>query len=500
MNKDTVVVALYDFTAEQENHLSLCEGDKIRVLRQESSGWWNGVLLHDKTRSGWFPATYVEEIPTSDILPLQSAPPSPVLSPTSQHQPSSPCGQWVRYLTEDGQPYYVNSVTGESSWSAPSISPTIANFAPYSPPQTPVEDLLSSSFSRVDIGQSVASVDEETYGKPGRLLSSIRPSTESFSSAFKPKRLSSATTQSAATTDSASRAMAVTDNGKYGYSNNFWSDKGDKSGFDILVLKHRQGKEMCKDIVQMMAERAHIEECYAKSLLELAKTPLGTMESGTSKTAWNQLKFDIETQARSRLEFSKKTIKEVQQPLINFKNEQKKMRKNYEATIAADRKFLMLKYQNAVKMRRSYQTKAKDAEVADAMFAQGTTDVSKKEYQKLEDNSRRERKKASIAALDYKNSVEEYERIRLQWEDDMQTACYEFQQAEEERIDYTKVVLRKFMDIQKEVNLQCKESSEMAESSIDAVSKDVDIEMYVKSNFTGNQKPVPLLFEQYKQY
>jgi hypothetical protein len=40
----------------------------------------------------------------------------------------------------------------------------------------------------------------------------------------------------------------------------------------------------------------------------------------------------------------------------------------------------------------------------------------------------------------------------------------------------------------------------MVESSIDAVSREIDIEMFVKSNFTGNQKPIPLQFEQHKQY
>lgn len=47
----------------------------------------------------------------------------------------------------------------------------------------------------------------------------------------------------------------IGEDGKYGYENNFWSDKGDKSGFDILVLKHRSGKEVCKDISAFMSER-----------------------------------------------------------------------------------------------------------------------------------------------------------------------------------------------------------------------------------------------------
>lgn len=40
----------------------------------------------------------------------------------------------------------------------------------------------------------------------------------------------------------------------------------------------------------------------------------------------------------------------------------------------------------------------------------------------------------------------------------------------------------------------------MVESSISAVSKEVDIEMFVKSFFTGSQKPLPLIFEPVPNY
>lgn len=35
-----------------------------------------------------------------------------------------------------------------------------------------------------------------------------------------------------------------------GYCDNFWNDKGGKTGFDILVLKHRNGKEVLKDLAE----------------------------------------------------------------------------------------------------------------------------------------------------------------------------------------------------------------------------------------------------------
>jgi hypothetical protein len=38
-----------------------------------------------------------------------------------------------------------------------------------------------------------------------------------------------------------------------GFGDNFWNDKGGKTGFDILVLKHRNGKEVLKDLAECVA-------------------------------------------------------------------------------------------------------------------------------------------------------------------------------------------------------------------------------------------------------
>ena len=98
--------------------------------------------------------------------------------------------------------------------------------------------------------------------------------------------------------------------------------------------------------------------------------------------------------------------------------------------------------------------RAKDAEAASA---QQSASLTKKDFSKFEENSKRERKKASMAAYDYKSAVEDYENTRMRWEDDMQTACTEFQQAEEERLDFVKSTLQSYLDVQKKVNASCKE-------------------------------------------
>lgn len=46
------------------------------------------------------------------------------------------------------------------------------------------------------------------------------------------------------------------------------------------------------------------------------------------KTAWHQVKFDLENQARIRASLAQQIIERVDKPIIEFKEKQKKARKD----------------------------------------------------------------------------------------------------------------------------------------------------------------------------
>ncbi|XP_044073484.1 nostrin [Siniperca chuatsi] len=52
--------ALYNFTPEQDDELTLKEGDLLDIHAKEENGWWFGEL---NGKTGHFPSTYVEELP-----------------------------------------------------------------------------------------------------------------------------------------------------------------------------------------------------------------------------------------------------------------------------------------------------------------------------------------------------------------------------------------------------------------------------------------------------
>ncbi|XP_071330099.1 nostrin [Trachinotus anak] len=52
--------ALYNFTPEQDDELTLKEGDLLDIYTKEENGWWFGEL---NGQTGHFPSSYVEELP-----------------------------------------------------------------------------------------------------------------------------------------------------------------------------------------------------------------------------------------------------------------------------------------------------------------------------------------------------------------------------------------------------------------------------------------------------
>ncbi|XP_044222575.1 nostrin [Thunnus albacares] len=62
--------ALYNFTPDQDDELTLREGDLLDIYTKEESGWWFGVL---NGRTGLFPSTYVEELPVLNSIKSSDA-------------------------------------------------------------------------------------------------------------------------------------------------------------------------------------------------------------------------------------------------------------------------------------------------------------------------------------------------------------------------------------------------------------------------------------------
>lgn len=71
--------ATFSYDAENEDELSITEGDIINVIAQIEGGWWEGEC---NGRSGWFPSNFVVEV-TDAPPPVVAPAPAPTAPVTT---------------------------------------------------------------------------------------------------------------------------------------------------------------------------------------------------------------------------------------------------------------------------------------------------------------------------------------------------------------------------------------------------------------------------------
>ena len=75
----------FDYDAENNDELTLKEGDMVKVLDQEEEGWWKGEL---NGKIGVFPSNFVELVKgpppsTDEPQPERDLPKEPGIAPVS---------------------------------------------------------------------------------------------------------------------------------------------------------------------------------------------------------------------------------------------------------------------------------------------------------------------------------------------------------------------------------------------------------------------------------
>ncbi|OAQ28160.1 ras GEF [Linnemannia elongata AG-77] len=105
-----LVRAMYDFHSEDPTNLTFQRDDVIQVLAQLDSGWWAGLI---DGRQGWFPSNYVEVLDENDLDSEEGD------EYVEGDDLDSADDLWLPQTTPDGQVFYYNQRTQESSWTIP---------------------------------------------------------------------------------------------------------------------------------------------------------------------------------------------------------------------------------------------------------------------------------------------------------------------------------------------------------------------------------------------
>jgi len=271
------------------------------------------------------------------------------------------------------------------------------------------------------------------------------------------------------------------------FNEHFWGPNGG----DVIEKRLNQGSESSKLFAYFMEERAAIEETYSKGLLKLLKNTSNLTEFGTLRDSWLSIRGETENLAKIHHDLSVTLHKDLGQSLNKFKDDQQKLRRQYIADSWKMNKERKTLEQNIYKLREKYEDFAKKAEQS-----QSTVETAKSQNKspadvaKLTQKAQKFAKEEMMFEHEYKESIMKLGSFQPTWEDKISAIYQVLQTQEEERIDYLKTLLDKFISTLEVGAPYMIDACKRMKESVKAIDKNEDITCFIRENQTGTDKPI----------
>ncbi|XP_053279334.1 proline-serine-threonine phosphatase-interacting protein 1 isoform X2 [Pleuronectes platessa] len=293
----------------------------------------------------------------------------------------------------------------------------------------------------------------------------------------------------------------------------FWgSDLTCHAGYDAVIQRLRDGRQMCKDVEELLKMRALAEERYGKELVTIARKAGGHTEISTLRASFDQLRTQMETIGHFRMQLSD-ILKEEVKKVETFRERQKEQRKKVmenSCSLTTDSLFTESKFESimdkvhkkkisffkkTMESKRNYELRSKEADEAE----QGAekTAVTSKNSEKIRHRAKQCRQTANESEKLYFKNVMQLESVRQDWEETHQSTCEVFQQMEGDRIGMLRCAL---WDHCNHFSLQCVKDDEFYEEVrklLEQCDITTDNNCFIETKGTRSQRPEPIVFERY---
>uniref|UniRef100_A0A9L0IR57 Proline-serine-threonine phosphatase-interacting protein 1 n=1 Tax=Equus asinus TaxID=9793 RepID=A0A9L0IR57_EQUAS len=269
----------------------------------------------------------------------------------------------------------------------------------------------------------------------------------------------------------------------------FWCrDFTAHTGYEVLLQRLLDGRKMCKDVEELLRQRAQAEERYGKELVQIARKAGGQTEINSLRASFDSLKQQMENVGSSHIQLAL-ALREELRSLEEFRERQKEQRKKYEAVMDRVQKSKLSLYKKAMESKKTYEQKCRDADDAEQAFERISANGQQKQVEKSQNKAKQCKDSATEAERAYRQSVEQLEKVRGEWEQEHRTTCQAFQLQEFDRL----TILRNALWVHcNQLSMQCVKDDELYEEvrvTLEGCSVDTDIDSFIQAKSTGTEPP-----------
>jgi hypothetical protein len=207
-------------------------------------------------------------------------------------------------------------------------------------------------------------------------------------------------------------------------ANNFWGK--DDAGVGPLLERMHNAKVTGDELKSFYNTRAQIEEEYARKLLNLARKPLGSSESGTLRMSLDVVRGELESMGKQHQSIAGQMKSELDEPMAAFTGAMKERRKIVQGSVE---KLLKTKNGQTAAVNKSRDRFEQDCLKIKGYLAQGHM-VMGQEERKNKAKLEKTQVQMSTNSNEYEEAVKVLEETTGKWNREWKSACDKFQDLE----------------------------------------------------------------------
>uniref|UniRef100_A0A8D0HJJ3 Proline-serine-threonine phosphatase interacting protein 1 n=1 Tax=Sphenodon punctatus TaxID=8508 RepID=A0A8D0HJJ3_SPHPU len=291
------------------------------------------------------------------------------------------------------------------------------------------------------------------------------------------------------------------------FKDHFWCKEFTvHTGYEALLQRLLDGRKMCKDVEDLIKQRAQAEERYGKELVQIARKAGGQTEikwwgspskPGTGKRAAAKMRGHKTRSSSHHKSTLKASFEILKQQIENVGNAHIQLAVMLKDELKGIEDFKERQKEQRKKSKKTYEQKCKDADEAEQVFERISASGNQKQTEKSQNKVKQCKEVASEAERVYKQNIELLDGTRITWEHEHISTCEAFQLQECDRI----TILRNSLWIHcNQLSMQCVKDDELYEEvrqSFENCNVELDMNSFIQSKKTGTEPPAPIGYENY---